>query len=133
MTAFAKQLALAKKYPALFKHEGNGIAYYTCIAVGDGWLPLVEDLCEKIVAVCTESNLKIPTVFQVKEKFGGLRFYVDSATDKVFNLIDDAEELSFVTCEDCGEPGHPRGGGWIKTLCDTCDKDGTDEKEEEEG
>ena len=32
--------------------------------------------------------------------------------------IDDAEDLSCKTCEDCGQPGKSRQGGWIKTLCD---------------
>jgi hypothetical protein len=31
-----------------------------------------------------------------------------------------AESMSSVTCEDCGIPGKVRGGGWIRTLCDTC-------------
>ena len=61
-------------------------------------------------------------IHQIKEKFGGLRFYVGPASDSLLNAIEDAESLSFTICEDCGEPGKTRGGGWIRTLCDGCAK-----------
>jgi len=35
-------------------------------------------------------------------------------------LIDDAEALSAVTCEWCGDEGKARSGGWTLTLCDGC-------------
>jgi hypothetical protein len=60
---------------------------------------------------------------QVKEKFGGLRFYVAGADNEVFGMIDMAEMMSYVTCEHCGNPGslHQRGT-WLKTLCRKCAK-----------
>ncbi len=70
---------------------------------------------EKEVADALE---ELPTITQVKEKFGGLRFYVSSATDEVHNYIDFAESMSFRVCEMCGAPGEPRSDGWTKTLCD---------------
>ena len=45
------------------------------------------------------------------------------ASEEVRKIIGRAEELSRVTCEYCGAPGLPRGGGWIKTLCDNCNKE----------
>ena len=61
---------------------------------------------------------------QVKEKFGGLRFYLDSsATEKLHDAIRLAEDESYKTCELCGEPGEPRREGWIKTLCDKHDEE----------
>ena len=59
-------------------------------------------------------------VRQIKEKFGGLRYYcsVDNYSD-VYALIQAAEAESFVTCEDCGKPGILRTGRhWLSTLCD---------------
>ena len=58
---------------------------------------------------------------QVKEKFGGLRFYVDGADNEVYGMITMAEAMSYVTCEQCGNPGslHHRGG-WLKTVCSKC-------------
>lgn len=54
---------------------------------------------------------------QVKEKFGGLRFYVNDGDDYVFGAIALAEGLSHTICEECGMPGMTRGPGWIRTLC----------------
>jgi CRISPR/Cas system-associated protein Cas10 (large subunit of type III CRISPR-Cas system) len=42
--------------------------------------------------------------------------------EKIGDRIDDAEYESSKTCEICGKPGKRRGGGWIVTLCDECDK-----------
>ncbi len=60
-------------------------------------------------------------VFQVKEKFGGLRFYCDSSTDEIDALIRAAEEESTRTCDVCGRQGTARGGSWIRTRCDEHD------------
>lgn len=62
-----------------------------------------------------------PRAAQVKEKFGGLRFYMTIGTDEVYALIGKAEALSCKTCEECGEPGEKRTDlGWIYTLCNNC-------------
>ena len=61
-----------------------------------------------------------PKASQVKEKFGGLRFYMTCGTDEIYNLIEEAEALSYKTCEVCGKPGEERPSGWIHTLCDYC-------------
>jgi len=60
---------------------------------------------------------------QVKEKFGGLRFYIHGADDEVFGMIEMAEMMSYVTCEKCGHHGKMhRRGSWLKTLCTKCAK-----------
>jgi hypothetical protein len=61
-------------------------------------------------------------VLQVKEKFGGLRFYVNRETEAMHQRILEAENESFKTCEQCGAPGERRDGSWIKTLCEACMK-----------
>lgn len=58
---------------------------------------------------------------QIKEKFGGLRFYCDGGDEFTEGLIQMAEMMADCTCEVCGKPGSTRGGGWIKTLCDEHD------------
>ena len=65
-----------------------------------------------------EESAKVPVAVQVKEKFGGLRFYVQAATDKHYNFISFAESMSYRTCEDCGAPGKTYTDGWHRTLCD---------------
>ncbi len=60
----------------------------------------------------------LPELVQVKEKFGGLRFYADGGSSELQAQIELAEAMSYRTCETCGAPGVPRRGGWIRTLCD---------------
>ena len=65
-----------------------------------------------------EEAAKVPVAVQVKEKFGGLRFYVQAATDKHYQYISFAESMSYRTCEECGSPGKTYTDGWHTTLCD---------------
>jgi hypothetical protein len=65
-----------------------------------------------------EETLKVPVASQVKEKFGGLRFYVQAATDKHHQYITFAESMSYRTCESCGAAGKTYTDGWHTTLCD---------------
>jgi hypothetical protein len=60
---------------------------------------------------------------QVKEKFGGLRFYYRGGDEYISGLAAMAESMSYVTCETCGNPGSPTKGGWITTLCKDHKKD----------
>jgi hypothetical protein len=67
-----------------------------------------------------EAAKYVPVAMQVKEKFGGLRFYVQSATDECHNYIDFAERMSYRICEDCGtadESVQTWHMGWHRTLC----------------
>lgn len=82
-----------------------------------------------------EETLKVPVAVQVKEKFGGLRFYVQAATEKHYNYISFAESMSYCTCEECGAPGKPYTNGWHVTLCDIhAEMSGkSDEYESDEG
>ena len=69
---------------------------------------------------CEKYVVSYPKAVQVKEKFGGLRFYMTCETDEIYELIEKAEALSCKTCEVCGEDGTRRPTSWIKTLCDDC-------------
>ena len=55
---------------------------------------------------------------QIKEKFGGLRFYYDGGDEFIHGLVRMAESWASTVCEQCGEPGMLRHGGWVQTLCD---------------
>ena len=91
---------------------------------GDGWEKIIYNLSKKI----TELDPNVEAV-QVKEKFGGLRFYIgpviQDKADKVYEAISEAESESFKTCEYCGtkENVTTKGPGWIKTLCNDCRKE----------
>lgn len=112
---------LVEKYPALYKQR-NWPMTETCMcwgfSCGDGWFKIIDELSEKL------SKFEGIQAAQVKEKFGGLRFYIDGTDsdnyEEVHQLIAEAEVLSYKTCERCGQPGEVKGGGWVRTLCDDC-------------
>lgn len=62
---------------------------------------------------------RVPQVvaLQVKEKFGGLRFYYEGGDDTISEYVAMAEAMSYITCEECGAPGSRSDGGWIKVVC----------------
>jgi len=90
-----------------------------------GWLPLVINLHKSIFEL--DPNYEL---VQVKEKFGGLRYYVNTYsmyTDigkQIHQLIDIAEETSLTICELCANPGSLRSKTYfpLKTYCDNCAK-----------
>ena len=102
-------------------HGDESRAWFEC---DDGWGPLIADLESKLKVLSPDY-----TISQVKENFGGLRYYanvgdVDAETSKRFyDLIHEAESKSFEVCECCGQPGQLSRRGkhcWYKTLCSTC-------------
>ena len=62
------------------------------------------------------------TLDQVKEKFGTLRFYYQGGDDYISGMVSLAESMTAVTCENCGNLGSCRGGGWIHTYCEPCEE-----------
>ena len=93
--------------------------------VGPGW----QDICWRLHAELMAIDPGYNPV-QVKEKFGGLRYYIDSTYEwdtpeweAMNEAITVAEKESLKTCEDCGQPGELRSKNryWIRTLCDACD------------
>jgi hypothetical protein len=81
---------------------------------GPGWYPLLRDLITDLIALGWDKQ-----VCQVKEKFGGLRFYVNGMSDEMHARIKIAEDASYETCEVTGQPGKLRTDlGWWTTLCD---------------
>ena len=58
-------------------------------------------------------------ICQVKEKYGGLRFYINAGSDEIFKRVVEAENKSYEVCEKCGEVGELRNDiGWYLTLCE---------------
>lgn len=89
------------------------------IQCDDGWFNLIFELSEKISKI--DPNCK---AVQVKEKFGGLRFYINETTSLGYKLIEEYENKSFHICEVCGntETAKERSGNWVQTLCNDCEK-----------
>ena len=79
-----------------------------------GWYPLIKNLIDELITLGWDKQ-----VTQVKEKFGGLRFYINGGSDEIYNKITEAEKLSHETCELCGKKGELRKKiRWFTTLCD---------------
>lgn len=132
---------LVREFPELFQKAGD-IEF----SINDGWYNIVRALCrlmsgdisrekyrleyaidnpgklkesiEELEKKVNDALEKLPTISQVKEKFGTLRFYVNGANSEVENYITFAETMSGITCEVCGSPGTSRNTDWVRVLCD---------------
>lgn len=128
-----KDALLRSKYPKIFarsEYEKEPIDLWG-LECGDGWFNLIDSLCNKIqkhvdrraanIQDATElENIQV-VAQQVKEKFGGLRFYVSGGDDITDALISFAETMSFKICETCGNSATQKNvGTWIHTSCDPC-------------
>jgi len=112
---FAKQME--ERFPKMFANPYGGFA------VGAGWYPILEKLCANIqhhIDWKEKQGKPIPQVEveQIKEKFGGLRFYYQGGDEQIHGMVRMAESWADIACEDCGGIGTRRSGGWIRTLCD---------------
>lgn len=96
-------------------HEEGYTREMALRSVGDGW--------SNGINLLFDAKPDDVVVVQVKEKFGGLRFYTSNSTREYQQLIRYVESLCDMLCENCGKMGHRTKGGWIKTLCDDCDTD----------
>ena len=131
-----KNKQLCKRYPFLISRNvwtgkiiKNNYDYTQLDEFPKGWLKAFGyQMLEEIREDCIEHDyLDKLIVFQIKEKFGGLRVYVNFHIKELDELIDKAEQKSFSVCEKCGseenvttKPNRPYG--WILTLCDNCRK-----------
>jgi hypothetical protein len=102
------------------------------------WNPIIYPLTHKFFSYNTAGKyfgwmryntryvpVPVPQVVaaQVKEKFGGLRFYCEGGDSIIRGMVTLAESLSYKICENCGvmnETVHPSEGGWVKTTCNLC-------------
>jgi hypothetical protein len=86
--------------------------------VEDGWRDLIVSLVRRLDVIRKRDGLSLE-VLQIKEKFGGLRFYVSGANSEALDLINRAEEMSETICEYCGKPGKIKSvRGWYKCVCE---------------
>jgi hypothetical protein len=111
---------LCSDYPKIFA-DRNGDMRRTSMCwgfeCGDGWYPLVAHLCRLLQWDIDKNGHPQVVASQVKEKYGTLCFYVQSADMRQDGMISFAESLSGTICEVCGNPGKPNKSGWIKTRC----------------
>lgn len=118
---------LIVKYPKLY----GRLKYFEC---DDGWYSIIESLSQKLEKINEnfESDENYIQAAQVKEKFGGLRFYyscenVENIDESVLKVVDffiaEAEKQSKITCQFCGDIADFNSTSktnWITTLCKQC-------------
>ncbi len=99
-------------------------------AVGEGWWDILKRLDEEFARILGEDVNKL-AILQIKEKFGGLRVYIDHTPlssdqwPELWAAVQKAEGESFKTCELCGSkdnidsrgPDNQRFGRTL-TLCE---------------
>jgi len=121
-----KEQELIHKYSYMFKYMEDKKELYPIkfgFECDDGWIPLIEILLKGISKIDIKKTVR---VFQIKEKFGGLRFYIEFTepveySKVIYNLITKAEEASYNICEVCGAiSAKTDGKSRIKTLCKNC-------------
>lgn len=115
------------RYPLLFTGPNIGLS------CGPGWWVALEEAFAEITGILNTYQGLVFNAVQIKEKFGGLRFYYDvkrskgsTITDdlhaeimeKIYAVVQAAEVKAANACEVCGQPGTRRDSDWIKTLCD---------------
>lgn len=88
----------------------------------EGWKDLVDQLLTDLSKI---PGWKTIYVSQVKEKFAGLRFYINIASGEaewvkqVSDLIEAAESKSYTLCQTCGKPGKTiTSKHWWETACE---------------
>ena len=138
---------LSRKYPILYQdRHASAHKTVMCwgFSCGDGWFNIINNLSKFLSApyLYAVDNYEFakahnfsaeriekareeveflrkthPVAIQVKEKFGGLRFYLKNSTPEIDKAVQLAETMSYNTCEVCGKRGTRRDTSWIRTLC----------------
>lgn len=89
----------------------------------DGWKKLVLEADSMLSFIDPDYKIQ-----QVKQKFGGLRFYFGTEKSGVeysimYAITEYIESRSRFVCEHCGEFGRLKEDRkWIMTLCNSCDE-----------
>jgi len=102
--------------------------WYPAVYCGSGWFPLIERIDAYIVASYPSYRIE-----QIKEKYGGLRYYWEPDSDagianksekeisKLAAVRDGVvriESEAMDICEICGQPGeNDSTNGWYATRC----------------
>jgi hypothetical protein len=115
-------------------HTDFPLLYENCfeISVSKGWQDIVYKLSEDLSNLMRIFPDQFVKCAQVKEKFGGLRYYVDIScenedefeeyrtrfSDATNELITEATYKANSACDVCGKDGKICGKNWMVTRCD---------------
>ena len=133
-----KNKKLVEKYPFLLiktdywtgeKLAPEEIKYTTTWFddIPEGWAKAFgEQMCDELLEILKKADyVDKYQIVQIKEKFGGLRWYDEGVPDNIWDeywaWIHKYETLSYKTCIICGKPATRMTTGWICPVCDDCD------------
>lgn len=135
------QEKLFRQYPKIFperlRRDSQTSCMYWGLTCGDGWYSIIENLCGQLQHNTDKNDFPQVVAAQVKEKFGGLRFYYDleGGPDErlpksidiggrrimlphrdssyqngvIRGMVAAHESMSYSTCESCGTTDPARG------------------------
>ena len=125
-----KNYMLIKKYPFILPKNNFDLGLsndynfnYTILDhMPNGWrtkfgAKLLKELKEAILEY-KEDFLYEYFVSQVKEKWGGLRWYDYGSTERMRKVLDKYSKISYKICIVCGKKGKiDKGYSWVMPLC----------------
>ena len=91
-----------------------------------GWrIAFGNQLADDVIALAKKYNFENEyEVLQIKEKFGGLRWYEGHVPHEMFeehsDLISDYERMSYYICVVCGRAAEPPKSMFDRPMCDEC-------------
>jgi len=115
--------SLLSRFPEIFNtKESDPDDYLWGIHCGDGWAPLIASMCRQLQLHVDMTGIPQVKATQIKHKLGTLRCGFNGVDAYCKGVINAIEDMSFVTCELCGNKGVMARGakGWIRVLCDQC-------------
>jgi hypothetical protein len=129
----SRQDAYAPLVERVPKERRDKIFIYT-LSCGLGWRKIVFGLVDELDKIWggfkRKKGPKCWGILQIKEKFGGLRFYATypedtsedakARCDRSYDAISKAADEAAKTCERCGAPGKLKGKGYVATVCNPC-------------
>ncbi|KAF2655603.1 hypothetical protein K491DRAFT_423291 [Lophiostoma macrostomum CBS 122681] len=132
------RVKLLEDFPDLYPNRDPSITDYAPFQFecADGWYNIIYRLSYQLASIIANDESlagKNVKVFQVKEKFGTMRFYMSRYTNEVHEAIAKAQEESAKTCETCGVDGDGVGlktDGWVRTICEECEVERKGKEEE---
>ena len=98
-------------------------------AMPNGWrkafgIDMCKDIKKALLKEGGRKALRKYRITQIKEKFGGLRWYDSWSTKEIlYEIMPKYEKLSYKTCINCGKPATCISAGWISPYCDNCKSD----------
>lgn len=88
-----------------------------------GWFDSIKNMGIEIENYCKKNNLEIPNIYQIKTKFGGLRFYYKTNNNELNNIIEKWNIKINNTCEYCGLQDNVRTIIRNKVVLTLCEKE----------